>query len=150
MAWVKCGRVGAAFIVGISLVSVARAGHEVSYYPSFYPQEIRIEALDPAAAAQAFASTADPLHAYTGTAPAFPGPAPAQLKSVLSLASFITASVNPQSARAQSTQARCGAVEQTAQELVQQSDVIVHRYPITPYHADYLSHIDLIGAPAGP
>jgi hypothetical protein len=150
MAWVKCVRAGAAFIIGVSLVSVARAGHEVSYYPSFYPQEIRIEALNPAAAAQAFAGTADPLHAYIGTAPAFPGPAPAQLKSVLSLRSFITASVNPQSARSQSAQARCRAVQEAAQELVQQSDVIVHRYPITPYHADYLSHVDLIGAPAAP
>jgi len=39
--------------MGVLLVSVlqaARAGHESPFYPSFYPQEIRIETLDPGAA----------------------------------------------------------------------------------------------------
>ena len=31
--------------------AASQAGHEVSYYPSFYPQEIRLEPLDPQAAA---------------------------------------------------------------------------------------------------
>src|ERR1700682_2511457 len=40
--------------------SAAQAGHEISYYPSFYPQEIRIEALTPGAAAKEFLNTTDP------------------------------------------------------------------------------------------
>ena len=66
----------------------ARAGHEISYYPSFYPQEIRIEALTPAAAAKEFANTTDPLHAYIGAAPQFAGKAPSFLKSAASLDCF--------------------------------------------------------------
>src|SRR2546422_8733649 len=54
----------------------AQAGHELSYYPAFYPQEIRIEPLDPEAAANQFANTADPLHAYIGAAPRVLGGAP--------------------------------------------------------------------------
>ena len=54
----------------------ARAGHEVNYYPSFYPQEIRIEPLDPERAATEFVSKTDPLHAYIGAAPRFAGEPP--------------------------------------------------------------------------
>ena len=36
-----------ALVVG--LVMPARAGHELAFYPSFYPQEIRIETLSPSA-----------------------------------------------------------------------------------------------------
>ena len=79
----------------------AQAGHELSYYPAFYPQEIRIEPLDPEAAANQFANTADPLHAYIGAAPRFAGAAPAHLKSIASLRSFIVASANPHSPRLQ-------------------------------------------------
>ncbi len=74
----------------------AQAGHEVPYYPSFYPQEIRIEPLDPGAAAREFSNAKDPLHAYLGATPQFSGETPSHLKSVVSLRSFITVSVNPQ------------------------------------------------------
>src|SRR5215470_849838 len=75
---------------------MAFAGHEVPYYPSFYPQEIRIEPLEPQAAAREFLNTRDPLHAYIGAAAQFSGAPPASLKSVVSLASFITARVPTQ------------------------------------------------------
>lgn len=31
---------------GLALLGVAHAGHEFPFYPSFYPQEITLEALD--------------------------------------------------------------------------------------------------------
>jgi hypothetical protein len=31
---------------GLALLGVAHAGHEFPFYPSFYPQEITVEALD--------------------------------------------------------------------------------------------------------
>ena len=38
---------GAGFMLaGIGLAAVADAGHEFPFYPSFYPQEITVEALD--------------------------------------------------------------------------------------------------------
>jgi hypothetical protein len=122
----------------------ALAGHEVSYYPSFYPQEVRIEPLDPDAAAREFGNARDPLHAYLGTAPRFAADIPGHLKSVVSLRSFITASVNPQSARLASRNARCRALASAAPLLATAPDVVAHTYPITPYHADYVDHVDRV------
>jgi hypothetical protein len=120
----------------------AHAGHEVPYYPSFYPQEIRIEPLDPARAAGEFGNTADPLHAHLGASPRFSGEAPAWLKSVVSLRSFITARIDPQ--RVPDRDTRCRAIASAANALMAKPDVVPHRYPVTPYHADYLGHADLV------
>ena len=51
------------------LFASAEAGHEIPYYPSFYPQEIAFGVADPATAARLFAKNA--IHAYSGplTAP---------------------------------------------------------------------------------
>src|SRR5216683_3133877 len=120
----------------------ARAGHEISYYPSFYPQEIRIEPLDPDAAARAFGNARDPLHAYLGTAPRFAADIPNHLKSVVSLRSLITARINPGSDRLASRDARCRVLAAVAPLLATAPDVVAHAYPITPYHADYFDHVD--------
>ncbi len=114
-------------------LAAAQAGHEGPYYPSFYPQEIRIEPLDPGAAAREFSNAKDPLHAYLGAIPQFSGEMPSYLKSVVSLRSLITVSVNPQ--RALGREARCRAIENAANALVTHPDVVPHRYPVTPYHA---------------
>ena len=134
-------------VLGLSCAVViaapsALADHEVSYFPSFYPHEIRIEPLDPEGAAREFVNKTDPLHVYVGTAPGFSGQIPEHLKSVASLKSLITVSVNPQSSRLQGREARCHAIEQAADALVARPDVVMHRYPITSYHADYLIHAD--------
>jgi hypothetical protein len=139
--WARLG-VAAVTLCGTALI--ARAGHEVPYYPSFYPQEIRIEPLDAEAAAREFANVRDPLHAYLGAAPRFPGEPPAGLKSVTSLKSLVTVTIDPQSAAAQSREARCQAIARAAATLAPQPDVVPHRYPVTPYHADYLKHVDRI------
>ena len=122
----------------------ARAGHEVSYYPSFYPQEIRVEPLDPEAAARELGNAKDPLHAYLGTAPRFAEGMPSHLKSVVSLHSFITASINPRSDRLVGRDARCRGLTAAASRLASAPDVVAHAYPITPYHADYLDHVDRV------
>jgi hypothetical protein len=122
----------------------AQAGHEVSYYPSFYPQEIRIEPLDPDAAARAFGNAKDPLHAYVGAVPRFAADIPSHLKSVVSLRSLITARVNPGADRLASRDARCRVLAAVAPRLATAPDVVAHAYPITPYHADYLYHVDRV------
>ena len=126
--------------VVVATVLAAQAGHEVPYYPSFYPQEIRIEPLDPQRAAKEFANARDPLHLYLGTSPAFGSDPPAGLKSATSLASFITATVNP--GRLRNREARCRALERAPEALAKHPDVVVHPYPVTPYHADYVAHAD--------
>ncbi|MGY2805749.1 hypothetical protein ACVIHF_002479 [Bradyrhizobium sp. USDA 4506] len=120
----------------------ALGDHALAYFPSFYPHEIRIEPLDPEGAAREFVNKTDPLHVYVGTAPRFSGQIPEHLKSVESLKSLITISVNPRSSRLESREARCQAIGQAAAALAAPPDVIIHPYPITPYHADYLGHAD--------
>src|SRR5262249_31733972 len=122
----------------------AQAGHEVSYYPSFYPQQIRVEPLDPAAAGRELGNPRDPLHAYLGATPRFTADVPAHLKSVVSLRSLITVRINPASQALKDRDARCRALAAAASMLAKAPDVVAHAYPITPYHADYLGHIDKV------
>ncbi len=99
---------------GVALAAVicalpwaARGDHDISYFPSFYPQEIRVERLDPEAAAREFANDKDPLHVYIGAAPRFAGAPPADLKPIRSLKALIVASVNPESQLFQNSETRC-------------------------------------------
>jgi hypothetical protein len=124
----------------------AHAGHEVPFYPSFYPQEIRIEPLAPDVAARELAATK--LHAYIGAAPRFDAAPPTHLKSAESLRSLITATINPRSKHGQDRNARCQALRRAAAMLAERPDIVAHPYPITPYHADYLDHADLVPEPA--
>jgi hypothetical protein len=127
----------------LAVAPVARAGHEISYYPSFYPQEIRIEPLDAQAAGKEFLDKTNPLNAYLDATPRFAGEAPSFLKSVTSLRSYITVSVDAKSARARSREARCKAIAEAAAPSGER-DVVAYAYPITPYHADYLAHADRV------
>lgn len=123
-----------------AVATPAWAGHEVSYYPSFYPQEIRIEPLDPERAGKEFVNPADPLHAYIGAAPRFTGEAPGHLNSVASLGSLLTASVNVR--HVTSRDQRCRTIESAVKAIGARPGFVAHRYPVTPYHADYLGHVD--------
>ena len=51
-------------VVAAVAPGLAEAGHEIPYYPSFYPQEIALAVADPAAAPRLFAKNA--IHAYVG------------------------------------------------------------------------------------
>ena len=123
----------------LAAAPATEAGHEVPYYPSFYPQEIRIEPLDPASAAKEFLSKTAPLNLYLGASPRFDGQAPSFVKSAVSLASFVVASPH-----GQSRDARCQALAHAAAAVAKEPDTVAHAYPITPYHADYLGHVDRV------
>jgi hypothetical protein len=141
-------RVAGLALVGVLLVAGGQgvAGHQVGHYPSYYPDEIRIDVIDPAAAAKGLSD--ETLHAYVGAAPAFAGPLPEHVKSVRSLGSFLVLSFNTTSAHYVSAGARCAAAESVLADLSKKtaSDFVFHPYPVTPFHADYLHHLDLIEA----
>ena len=82
---------------GCARLASAQAGHEVNYYPSFYPQEIRIEPLDPERRRDRN-SSARPIRCTPISARrrGLPASTPSTCKSVVSLGSFITASVDAQ------------------------------------------------------
>src|SRR6266540_173562 len=56
------------------LLAPAEAGHELPIYPSYYPQEIRVEVVDAAQSARRLAEAR--IHAYVGAEPSAPLPEP--------------------------------------------------------------------------
>jgi len=127
---------GAAAVVG-----VARGGHELPIYPSFYPHEIEIRSLAPEAAAQALRD--GKIQAAVGRGVSFSAAPGADIRAVESLGSFILVRANPASARAQNVCAVAGTVMRA---LASQDNFVPHPYPVTPFHGDYLHHADLAGA----
>ena len=122
---------------GLALLGVAHAGHEFPFYPSFYPQEITVEALDAHSAAQRFAKGT--LHAYAGGEIA--GKADAgKTGAVTSLGGYVVATVDRGAPGFADRSARCAAARSLKDALGQGQ--VWHPYPVTPFHADYLHHAD--------
>ena len=132
----------AAFIVlamAATLATVARSGHEQPVYPSYYPHEIEISALDPAQAA-ALLSTGK-LHAFVGQPPSFAGSSPNSVQAVESLGSFLVIRANPTQ---ESEESACAAMRAFTADLASRAgEFVFHPYPVTPMHGDYLHHVDL-------
>jgi hypothetical protein len=122
---------------GLALLGIAHAGHEFPFYPSFYPQEITVEALDAQAAAQRIAKGT--LHAYAGGEPAA-GSGPAKTGSVLSLGGYVVFTFDARAPQLADGAARCAAARGLGHALAEGR--IRHPYPVTPFHADYLHHAD--------
>jgi hypothetical protein len=122
----------------------AQAGHELPFYPSYYPQEIRLETLELSAAAAPLRSGA--LHAYVGGDPFAGGRLPANVSAVESLRAFVVVTVNPAAPAARSREGRCEIAARAMRGLAAAPGFVAHPYPVTPYHPDYLEHFDLIQA----
>jgi hypothetical protein len=134
-----------AAVVTVALVLAARAqaGHEIPYYPSFYPQEIMLSAAEPAAAPTLFAKSA--IHAYVGGLAAPTGAT--ELRWVESLRGFAVLTFNPDSRPFADARDRCAAAARLAAALAAaKSEYVVYSYPVTPWHDDYVHHADLIEA----
>ena len=120
----------------------AEAGHELPFYPSFYPQEIRVKALEPGpAAAQLRTGT---LHAYLGGDPFGGGRLPANVGAVESLGAFVVVTVNPAAPAGRTRESRCETSNRAIRSLGAAPGFVAHPYPITPFHRDLLEHFDLI------
>jgi hypothetical protein len=134
-------------VIGVMLASGrGGAGHSVGHFPSYYPDEIRIDVMEPEAAARGLADKT--LHAYVGSAPKFTEPVPGHIKSAKSLGSFLVLSFDEGSKRFASAEVRCVAARSILAALsqMQADDFVFHPYPVTPFHADYLHHLDRIDA----
>jgi hypothetical protein len=122
--------------------AVARGGHELPVYPSYYPHEIEIATVAPEHAGGLLVD--GKIHAYVG-APRFAAAPPDSIRSVESLGSFVIARINPSSPHAKDEASACAAVRAVARHVAANSgDVIHHPYPVTPFHGDYLHHADLV------
>ena len=132
-------------LIAAALVTVARGGHEVPIYPSFYPHEIEIRALAREQAADALLK-AD-IHAYVGPPPHFAGPLLDSIRTVESLGAFVVVRINPQSPLARDQASVCGVAGRVVRALAAKpGEFIFHPYPVTPFHGDYLYHADLAKA----
>src|SRR5262245_60366100 len=92
-------RLGASIVLGAAamLIGVARGGHELPIYPSFYPHEIEIKTLAPGDAAAELRG--GKIQAYLGEGLDLSGAAPEQIRAIESLGSFVVVRINPDSAR---------------------------------------------------
>ncbi|MBI4562598.1 MAG: hypothetical protein HY724_11200 [Candidatus Rokubacteria bacterium] len=127
-------------VVWLLAVVPAQAGHEFPFYPSFYPQEITIEATAPDVGAERLAKGS--LHAYVGGDPFREKPAPANVAHVEFLGSYVVVTLNTASGLFPDRQARCAAAHKAVDSLAAGAYTF-HPYPITPYHSDFLQHFDL-------
>ena len=135
---------GRVMVLGAALAVLgpAQAGHEPPVYPSYYPQEIRIEPLDPAAAGRAL--TEGRIQAYVGTLADLPAGVEGSVNFVESLGSYLVVRVNPDSPLAADADARCALAASAVSALAgEQEGFRFHPYPVNPLHADYLHHFDL-------
>jgi hypothetical protein len=139
----------------ISALSVARGGHELPVYPSYYPHEIAIETMTPERAADLLRDVK--LHAYLGAEPLFPDALPPSIRAVETLGSFVIVRINPDR-MVQDEQSACAVVDAILRDIAGRSGFVFHPYPVTPLHGDYLYHVDqaeaekmrLLGTPAVP
>src|SRR5215813_8230955 len=129
-------------VAAAAAVGVARGGHELPIYPSFYPHEIEIRSLAPEEAAQALRG--GKIQAYIGRGLSFSGTPAADIRAIDSLGSFVLVRANPSSARAQND--ACAAAGTVMRALAREGDFVPHPYPVTPFHGDYLRHADLAAA----
>jgi hypothetical protein len=135
MRW---SRVLSLLLLALLVAPVARSGHELPVYPSYYPHEIEIAALKPDTAAPLIEQ--GKLHAFLGGPAQFAGPLPETVQSVESLGAFLVARANP--ALSDET-AACAAVRAVAEDAARATgEFIFHPYPVTPMHGDFLHHVD--------
>jgi hypothetical protein len=128
-------------------VTAAWSGHELPIYPSYYPQEIRIDTIDREEAGPLL--LASKIQAYVGGAPGLPREPPDSISAVESLGSFVLVSINPDSPLARDDRSACtaaGLLLRTISQGAAVPDFVFHPYPVTPFHGDYLVHADLAEA----
>jgi len=134
-------------------LSMARGGHELPVYPSYYPHEITIETMPPERATDLLRDAK--LHAYLGAEPRFPDATPPSIRAVESLGSFVIVRINADRSF-QDERSACAVVEAIVRDMAGKGGFVFHPYPVTPLHGDYLYHVDqaesekarLLGLPA--
>jgi hypothetical protein len=131
-------------VLTILLASGGEAGHEITFYPSFYPQEITLRTVDRPEAARRLARSE--LQAHVGADPFAGAAVPEHVTYAASLGSHVVLTFDRDASRFRDASARCAAASKVRKSLASTPELVVHPYPITPYHDDYLVHVDLVEA----
>ena len=113
------------------VASIARSGHELPVYPSYYPHEISISTIAPDTAFELVRT--GKLHAYIGTLPT--PAAAASVGQTESLGSFVVVRLNPDSPLTHDDASACTVTVAIMREIAAKADgrgLTVHPYPVTP------------------
>jgi len=129
-------------VVALLCVVAAEAGHEITFYPSYYPHEITVRFTEPGRAAALLRQKK--IHAYAGGDPFAGGAAPAHVRWAESLDGFVVLSFPRPAGAFVEAEARCAAGAAFLRALGARAPFVVHPYPVTPYHEDYVLHYDLV------
>ena len=122
--------------------AAARAGHELPFYPGYYPQEIRIETLAPAAAVPLLAQERAPrLRRRRSLRRRGRLPAHIDRGRVARRLPGRHASTRRRRARRPRRALRGRRADRRGLGGPR-AGYVAHPYPVTPYHADYLQHAD--------
>ena len=135
-----------AVVLTVAIVAtVAKGGHELPVYPSYYPHEIVIKTAAPEQAAGLLLQGG--IQAYVGGTPRFPERPPDWMHSVESLGAMVSVRVNPSSSLANDERAVRTVARTILRDIAGRGgDFVFHPYPVTPFHGDYLDHADLADA----
>ena len=129
----------------LTVTGAVRGGHELPVYPSYYPHEIEMRTIATEAAESLLRQSK--IHAYLGNELNLSGSAPDMIAAVESLGSLVTIRINPQSSYTKADATACAVARSVARKISSNNPgVILHPYPITPLHGDYLYHVDLAEA----
>ena len=127
-----------AFAVVLSVatvVTLARGGHELPIYPSYYPHEIEIKTAAPEQATNLLLQGA--MQAYVGAAPTFPERLPDWMRSVESLGAIVSVRINPASSLINGEVTACAVARTILRDISGRGgELIFHPYPVTPFHGD--------------
>ena len=138
-------RVLAVLLTVAIVATVAKGGHELPVYPSYYPHEIEIRTAAPEQAAGLLLQGG--IQAYVGGTPRFAEQPPDWMRSVESLGAMVSVRVNPSSSLANDERAVCAVARTILRDIAGTGgDFVFHPYPVTPFHGDYLDHVDLADA----
>ena len=145
----KASRVSLVLLIALAMVTVARSGHELPVYPSYYPHEIQIETMPRERSAALLLDGR--IQAYVGAAPHFTSSLPDHIRAIESIGSFIVVRVNPSPPLMKDERSACAVADVVVRAIAAKrdetiADLIVHPYPVTPLHGDYLHHVDLAEA----
>lgn len=134
--------------VALLVASPAGAGHEMTFYPSFYPQEVTVRFVEPPGAAALLSKNA--LHAYAGADAGAGGPS---VRHAESLRGYVVLTFRAGAAGFGDAGSRCAGAAALAHALAGRAPFVGHPYAVTPYHDDFVHHVDLAQAarerPAG-
>jgi hypothetical protein len=128
-------------VIALLVASPAGAGHEMTFYPSFYPQEITVRFVEPPGAAVLLAKHA--LHAYAG---ADAGGGTRSVRHMESLQGYVVLTFRAGASAFADAAARCAGAAALAGALGPRAPFVPHPYAVTPFHDDYVHHFDLAQA----